>query len=135
MYVLRDRHPSHALIWNHVRYSDRRDAQIRLTHLGYDNARRVAVHGDIMLRQFKCCRASVQSRIAERINDGHAQRHCVNPRTANLLAEYGAAITPLRELEAEALSMLRGGPPVAEDIVLSEFLLYHRCEIGVLKPT
>ena len=45
------------------------------------------------------------------------------------------AVTPLRELEAEALSMLRGGPPVAEDIVLSEFLLDHRCEIGVLKPT
>ena len=30
------------------------------------------------------------------------------------------AITPLRELDADALSILRGGPPVAADIVQSE---------------
>ena len=35
-------------------------------------------------------------------------------------------ITPLRELEAEALSILRGGPPGAADIVQSKFHFIYK---------
>lgn len=66
---------------------------MQLTHLSNDDTGSVAVHGDIVLRQLKRCSTYVRYHSTGVILDKYVQRHCVSPRTANLLAEY-AEIPP-----------------------------------------